>query len=57
MNIDVNLMLTIAGGVLLASLVKHVVVVGLNQIFCGNNAMPYNDKSGCKKPETTVPSS
>lgn len=33
MNIDMNLMLTIAGGVLLASLVKYVVVVGVDLIW------------------------
>ena len=47
MNIDINLMLTIAGVVLLASLVKHVVVVGVNHLFGGNRAMTYNE-SGCK---------
>lgn len=33
MNIDTDLMLTIASGILLASLVKHIVVVAANQLF------------------------
>lgn len=55
MNIDMNLMLTITGGILLASLIKHVVVVGVNHLFGGNRAMPYSE-SGCKQPEITMPS-
>jgi len=46
MNIDINLILTISSGILLAYLVKHIINVGFSFIFGGRNIKAPDNYSG-----------
>jgi hypothetical protein len=46
MNIDINLALTIATCILLAGLIKHIAVVGLNQVFGFGGSRKTSGESG-----------
>lgn len=54
MDIDFNLALTIATGILLAGLIKHIIVVSLNQAFGFGGARKASGDSGSAYSDSKV---